>query len=39
MQDIRLIKETLRTQGLNNPMVMAFTRFDGDPADGSEAQR
>ena len=39
MQGIRLIKETLRTQGLNNPMVMAFTRFDGDPADGSEAQR
>ena len=34
MTDIRTITEYLRSQGLKNPTVMSFSRFDGDAANG-----
>jgi hypothetical protein len=34
MDDVNTIVELLRQQGLKNPTVMSFCRFDGDAADG-----
>jgi hypothetical protein len=33
MDDVRIVTKYLRSQGLNNPTVMSFSRFDGDAAD------
>jgi hypothetical protein len=34
MQDVKTVTELLRRQGLADPFLMSFTRFDGPTADG-----
>jgi hypothetical protein len=34
LADVRIVTEYLRRQGLNNPIVMSFSRFDATTADG-----
>jgi hypothetical protein len=38
MRGVRTITEYLRNQGLKNPTVMAFSRFDSDTADAGDHQ-
>jgi hypothetical protein len=39
MDDVQAVARYLTGQGFTNPSVVAFSRFDGEPAEAREATR